>query len=135
MLDADYFKKVNDTYGHAVGDLVLKDLAKTMTETLREVDLLGRVGGEEFAVLLLHMTLPEALLVAERLRLKIAERKVALPDGSYLSFTVSIGVAMLTSSDKQLADLFNQADVALYEAKRQGRNRVVNYTEELIGSL
>ena len=134
MVDADYFKKINDTYGHAVGDLVLKDLAKTMTETLREVDLLGRVGGEEFAVLLLQMTLPEALDVAERLRLEIAERKVSLPEGDSISFTVSIGLAMLSDQDKQLGDLFKKADFALYEAKRLGRNRVVNYTEDMARS-
>lgn len=134
MVDADYFKKINDTYGHAVGDLVLKDLAKTMTETLREVDLLGRVGGEEFAVLLLQMTLPEALDVAERLRLEIAERKVSLPEGDSISFTVSIGLAMLSDQDKQLGDLFKKADLALYEAKRLGRNRVVNYTEDMARS-
>lgn len=131
MVDADYFKKVNDTYGHAVGDLVLKDLAKTMTETLREVDLLGRVGGEEFAVLLLHMTLPEALEVAERLRLKIEGGSVSLPEGGSINFTVSIGLAMLSDQEKQLSDLFKKADIALYEAKRLGRNRVVNYRENL----
>lgn len=131
MLDADYFKKVNDTYGHAAGDLVLKDLAKTMTETLREVDLLGRIGGEEFAVLLLHTPLSQALEVAERLRLKIAERKVGLPEGGSISFTVSIGLAVLTDQEKQLSDLFIKADLALYEAKKLGRNRVVNYTQDM----
>lgn len=131
MLDADYFKKVNDTYGHAVGDLVLKDLAKIMTETLREVDLLGRVGGEEFAVLLLHTPLPQALEVAERLRLKVAEHKVSLPEDASIGFTVSIGLAMLTDQEKQLGDLLKKADLALYEAKSLGRNRIVNYTEEM----
>jgi len=131
MVDADYFKKINDNYGHAVGDLVLKDLAATMSETLREVDLLGRVGGEEFVVLLLHTSLPQALEVAERLRLNIAERKVSLPEGASINFTVSIGLAMLTDQEKQLTDLFKKADLALYEAKKLGRNRVVSYRQDM----
>ncbi|MFA5628437.1 MAG: sensor domain-containing diguanylate cyclase [Thiohalomonadaceae bacterium] len=131
MVDADYFKKVNDTYGHAVGDLVLKELARIMTETLREIDLLGRVGGEEFAVLLLRTSLPEALEVAERLRAKIAALKVSMPVGGSICFTVSIGLAVLTKADQSLEGLFKKADVALYEAKKQGRNRVVSYTKEM----
>lgn len=131
MVDADYFKKVNDTYGHAVGDLVLKELALTMKEVLREVDLLGRVGGEEFAVLLLRTSVPEALEVAERLRLKIAALKVKVPEGGSVSFTVSIGLAVLTETDQDLESLFKKADSALYAAKKQGRNRVVSYTPEL----
>ena len=130
MLDADYFKKVNDTYGHAVGDLVLIDLAQTLISTLREVDLLGRVGGEEFAVLLPHTALDKALEVAERLREALAARKVPLPEGGTLSFTVSIGLAMLTPEDKNLDKLFQKADLALYQAKEQGRNRVIGYQEE-----
>lgn len=132
MVDADYFKKVNDTYGHAVGDLVLKELARVMTETLREVDLLGRVGGEEFAVLLLRTTMLEAMDVAERLRGKVENLQVCLPEGGSVRFTVSIGMAVLTADDQHLEDLFKKADTALYQAKRQGRNRVVNYTEGMV---
>lgn len=127
MLDADHFKSVNDTHGHAVGDLVLKDLAKTLTNTLRDVDVCGRIGGEEFAVLLPHTPLNEALEVAERLREALAARKVPLPDGNTLSFTVSVGLAMLTTEDQYLDKLMQKADLALYQAKEQGRNRVVVY--------
>ncbi|GLR64245.1 sensor domain-containing diguanylate cyclase [Marinospirillum insulare] len=129
MADADHFKKVNDTYGHAVGDLVLKDLAKTLTNTLRDVDICGRIGGEEFAVLLPHTPEEEALEVAERLREALAARKVPLPDGNTLSFTVSVGLALLTTEDQHLDKLMQKADLALYQAKEQGRNRVVVYQE------
>lgn len=131
MLDADHFKKVNDNYGHAVGDMVLQDLAKTLVEILRGIDLLGRIGGEEFAVLLPNTPLPQALEVAERLRLKLEERRVRLPDCGTIRFTVSIGVVMLTSEDPKLATLLQKADIALYRAKKMGRNRVVNYTPEM----
>lgn len=127
MIDADHFKKVNDTYGHAVGDLVLKDLTKTIANTLRDLDLLGRVGGEEFAVLLPSTNLTQAKEVAERLRLALAACKVATPDDGILRFTVSIGLAMLTNQDQQLDKLLQKADQALYLAKEQGRNRVVVY--------
>ena len=135
MIDADHFKKVNDTYGHAVGDLVLKDLAKTLMHTLRDVDLCGRIGGEEFAVLLPHTPLDEALNVAERLRVALQARKVPLPDNNTLSFTVSIGLAMLTTEDKNLDKLMHKADLALYQAKEQGRNRVVVYQQTITETL
>lgn len=127
MLDADYFKKVNDSYGHDVGDLVLKNLAQTMAQTLRGIDLLGRVGGEEFALLLPQTHLDAALEVAERLRLTLEECAVPLPEGGSIHFTVSLGLAMLTPEDHRFSDLLKKADLALYQAKQQGRNRVVVY--------
>lgn len=130
MLDADHFKKVNDTYGHAVGDLVLQDLASTLVTNLREVDVFGRIGGEEFAVLLPNTPFAQAVEVAERLRSQLAERKVRLAEGDSISFTVSIGLVMLSPTELELAHLLQKADVALYQAKKQGRNRVVNYTED-----
>lgn len=129
MLDADNFKKVNDSYGHAVGDLVLKALAKTVTQALRDVDIFGRVGGEEFAVLLPHTPLDKALEVAERLRVRLEELKIPLAEGKTINFTVSIGLAMLTPEEQQLDKLYQKADLALYKAKELGRNRVINYTE------
>lgn len=129
MLDADYFKKVNDTYGHAVGDLVLKNLATTVRKTLREVDLFGRIGGEEFAVILPHTPLDKALEVAERLREALAACKTPLPEGGTISFTVSIGLAMLTPEDRRVDSLIQKTDLALYQAKEQGRNRVISYQE------
>ncbi|HKM15694.1 MAG TPA: GGDEF domain-containing protein [Marinospirillum sp.] len=128
MLDADHFKKVNDTYGHAAGDLVLKDLTKTV---LRKIDLFGRIGGEEFAVLLPNTHTNQALEIAERLRVKLAKQQVPLPKNGHIHYTVSIGLIMLTPERKQLDKLFQKADIALYKAKEQGRNCVVVYNKAL----
>jgi diguanylate cyclase (GGDEF)-like protein/PAS domain S-box-containing protein len=124
MLDIDLFKKVNDSYGHKIGDLVLIKLAEVCKQTLREVDIIGRVGGEEFVILLPQTDLVEATEVAERLKESIAKSKVPLESGLPLHFTVSIGVTSLASKDDNLDVLLNLADKALYEAKEKGRNRV-----------
>jgi len=124
MLDIDYFKKVNDSYGHKIGDLVLIKLAEVCRQTLREVDIIGRVGGEEFVILLPETDLIVATDVAERLKESIANSKVPLESGLPLHFTVSIGVTSLVSKDDNLDVLLNLADKALYEAKENGRNRV-----------
>ncbi len=134
MLDIDFFKKVNDSYGHKIGDLVLIKLAEVCRQTLREVDIIGRVGGEEFVILLPETDLDEATEVAERLRESIAKSKVPLEGGLPLHFTVSIGVTSLVSRDDNLDVLLNLADKALYEAKEKGRNRVcVESSECLVG--
>ncbi len=125
MLDADHFKVVNDTYGHEAGDRVLVALANACAEELRDVDVLGRFGGEEFTITLPETTLETALDVAERLRLALSETKVPLDDGSEISFSVSIGAAHLRNPDEMLSDLLNRADSALYKAKESGRNQVV----------
>lgn len=123
MLDLDHFKKVNDTHGHAVGDLVLRELGTVLREGLRELDVAGRMGGEEFAVLLSETTLDQGLEVAERLRSAMEARRPSQPGGPTVTCTVSIGVALQTP-DESLDDLLNRADGALYAAKRAGRNRV-----------
>jgi diguanylate cyclase (GGDEF)-like protein/PAS domain S-box-containing protein len=123
MLDLDHFKAVNDTHGHHVGDLVLKALVQVSWQTLRDVDVLGRLGGEEFAILLPETDADHALQVAERLRQTVAAAKVPFDDGS-IDFTVSIGAATLVDSDTDIDTFLNRADEALYEAKRTGRNRV-----------
>ena len=123
MLDLDHFKLVNDTYGHHVGDLVLKAMVKVAWETLREVDVLGRIGGEEFAILLPETDAEHAFQVAERLRQAVADAKVPFNGGS-VAFTVSIGSATLVDRDATIDVFLNRADGALYEAKRTGRNRV-----------
>lgn len=137
MLDADHFKAVNDNYGHDVGDLVLKSLANTLIYTLRETDVFGRIGGEEFAVVLTQTAQTVALEVAERLRHELEQIRVPVQaSNQYASeqaksesvgITVSIGLGMLDNSDQQLDDLLKKADLALYQAKAQGRNRVVQY--------
>lgn len=124
-LDLDHFKRINDQHGHAAGDRVLKSLATTCRRMLRSIDLTGRLGGEEFAVLLPHTPLETALRVAERLRLAIAEGRMSLDSGQEVSVTVSIGVATWSPGDADLQALLNRADVALYAAKHAGRNQVV----------
>ncbi len=124
MMDVDFFKQVNDNHGHKVGDEVLKKLAEVCCQTLRDVDIVGRVGGEEFAILLPETGRDEAAEVAERLREAIANAKVPLPVGLPIHFTVSIGVASLSSKEDNMDVLLNLADKALYEAKNSGRNRV-----------
>ena len=124
MLDIDHFKLINDRYGHKVGDLVIKTLTQVCTASLRDVDVIGRMGGEEFAVLLPETDRSVAVSAAERLRVAIDQAKVPLADGLPVKFSVSIGVAAMQSADDNLDVLLNRADAALYEAKGSGRNRV-----------
>lgn len=127
MLDIDQFKEVNDTYGHKIGDLVLQKLSEVCQAALREVDVIGRLGGEEFAVLLPETDGYHALEIAERLRISIAQT-VLLPERERpMNFTVSVGVAQLIANEVDLDVLLHQADQALYEAKRSGRNKVCMY--------
>ena len=134
MMDVDHFKKINDTHGHKVGDLVLQKLAEICRDTLRMVDIIGRVGGEEFAILLPETTEQEAIRVAERLRQAIANAKIPLGHGLPLSITVSIGITSLMSKDDNIDVLLSFADKALYAAKNAGRNRIFNI-QDRIGSL
>ena len=127
MLDIDHFKLINDRYGHKVGDLILKALTQVCAASLRDVDVVGRMGGEEFAVLLPETDRAVAVSAAERLRAAIAQAKVPLADGLPVRFSVSIGVAAMQSVDDNIDVLLNRADAALYEAKGSGRNRVVGH--------
>lgn len=124
MLDIDFFKKINDNYGHKLGDAVLKKLADICKKTLREVDIIGRIGGEEFAILLPETDQSKALEVAERLRIAIAEASIPMKDGLPVKFTVSVGVASVASAEDNVDVLLNRADQALYDAKETGRNKV-----------
>ena len=120
MLDLDHFKSVNDTYGHAVGDRVLKRFADITLATLRASDIIGRIGGEEFALVLREMSPSGAAVVAEKLRAAVADdHSEGLP-----AFTVSIGISVIEPGDKSLDDVLRRADMALYTAKKDGRNRV-----------
>ncbi len=125
LLDADHFKMVNDTYGHDAGDRVLQTLANVCIRELRDVDVLGRFGGEEFTVTLPETSIETALEAAERLRTSLADTAVMLDDGQKINFTVSIGAASLNDDAESLTDLLSRADSALYKAKDAGRNRVV----------
>ncbi|WP_406666135.1 diguanylate cyclase [Gallaecimonas sp. GXIMD1310] len=123
LLDLDYFKKVNDTFGHLMGDAVLRDLGLLLKSTLRTEDLASRYGGEEFLLLLPQTPLTTAVITANRLRELIASREVA-QDEQHASYTVSIGVTALLASDHRLDTAIARADEALYQAKMNGRNRV-----------
>lgn len=123
MLDLDRFKRVNDAHGHAVGDRVLRHFAQVLRDALRKTDLAGRLGGEEFAVLLTGVDLDSARDFADRLRQRVADAHVTLDTGT-LRYTVSIGVALIAPADTA-DDLLARADAALYSAKQAGRNRVM----------
>jgi diguanylate cyclase (GGDEF)-like protein/PAS domain S-box-containing protein len=123
MLDIDHFKRINDGFGHGGGDEVLRSLGHRFVDSLRTADVVGRLGGEEFAVLLPETELQTAILVAERLRKVVAGEPVAMPEGVVCAATVSIGVAMAKAGD-DLDRLLSRADKALYEAKNGGRNQV-----------
>jgi diguanylate cyclase (GGDEF)-like protein len=124
MLDIDRFKHINDTYGHDMGDEVLKALCATSLGMIRNIDIFARLGGEEFAIMLPETTKAQAQTVAERLREKLSETYVLLPKGDRMTFTVSIGVSSITARTDNIESLLKLADIALYKAKRTGRNRV-----------
>jgi diguanylate cyclase (GGDEF)-like protein len=123
MADLDFFKKLNDSYGHAAGDTVLRAVAALMQETLRQSDLVGRYGGEEFAFLFPESTLAEAATLAERFRARCADYDIRLADGRLVRVTLSMGLADASECPLEIA--LKRADDALYAAKHQGRNRVV----------
>ena len=125
QMDLDHFKKINDTHGHAVGDEVLKAFTANCLEILRESDVLGRIGGEEFSIILPETDLAGALIVAERFRQTIAELKVYVEE-QIVHFTVSIGVTNLRQNDTGIEAVLRRADEALYLAKNGGRNKVVS---------
>ena len=126
MFDIDFFKKFNDTYGHECGDFVLIGVAEQIKGSLREIDIASRYGGEEFTVLLNNTAKEEAMLVAERIRLKIESHDFVY-NGQHLKVTISGGVSVFDSKKNPVKlpnEFINQADQALYEAKQNGRNRV-----------
>ncbi len=127
LLDIDHFKKINDQFGHNIGDYALRELAKILSENLRQYDRAGRWGGEEFIVILPDTPLSEAYLIAERLRIKASEMKLPLENGTELTLQISLGVASATLNYPNHTNLIDAADQALYEAKQSGRNRVCSF--------
>ncbi|MCS6914333.1 MAG: diguanylate cyclase [Myxococcales bacterium] len=131
VIDIDHFKRINDTYGHAAGDAVLKTVAAGIREMLRRSDVCGRYGGEEFVVIAPELTAEGAVVLAERIRKHVAAMHIPAPGGQgdepkIIRVTVSIGVASFDQgADAPIADLMHRADTALYQAKNQGRDRVI----------
>lgn len=123
MIDLDHFKKINDQYGHAAGDKVLVTACERWSAVLRSVDLLGRIGGEEFAILLPNSDREATWTVAERLRACVADEPVVI-EGQEIRCTVSGGMALVGAGDKCIDDALHRADDALYRAKGNGRNRM-----------
>lgn len=136
MLDLDHFKQVNDRYGHAQGDVVLQTFAQLASEALRPDDLLGRLGGEEFAILLPRTQREQALAVGQRICERLRDHRFPLEDGAPFQVTLSIGMHAVMSIGQQdsIEQLLSKADAALYLAKRSGRNQVRQYGPELAPS-
>ncbi|MEO1244155.1 MAG: sensor domain-containing diguanylate cyclase [Pseudomonadota bacterium] len=128
IIDLDRFKRINDTYGHDAGDRVLKAAATVFRDVLRDRDVVGRWGGEEFVMLLPATSVDTGMAIAERARRKLESLKIGLRE-SNVSITASFGVAFGPARDESLADLMDRADKVLYEAKENGRNQVMLYKE------
>jgi two-component system cell cycle response regulator len=125
VLDIDYFKAINDTYGHDAGDDVLREFATRIKKSIRGIDLACRYGGEEFVIVMPETDMAVAALVAERIRRRIASEPFAIDQGAKaIDVTLSIGLSALATNDTA-ATILKRADQALYRAKRDGRNRVV----------
>ncbi len=137
MIDLDHFKEINDRYGHLAGDQALLLATGILQRGLREYDLLGRWGGEEFLMVLPGTDDPESLAVAERLRDEISLSPLQLADGRRVTFRASFGVASLYHGSEEISFdvLVNDADLALYQAKRQGRNQVLRYSADLLAHI
>jgi len=124
-IDLDHFKKINDTYGHGVGDMVIKHFANYLKKSLRESDIIGRIGGEEFLVGLPGLKLDSGKSVAEKLRSGIANDSIMIDDSTTLHITISIGMSIYHHTEEiNLREILKKADTALYNAKNSGRNRV-----------
>lgn len=130
FIDIDFFKKINDTYGHNSGDCVLRGLAQILLDTCRVYDIVSRNGGEEFSIILMDCTASKAVQIAERIRKKVEKYNFEISDKETVNITVSIGIASYPEKTKQTNNLPENADTALYQAKRSGRNKVILYDNE-----
>ncbi|GFZ79771.1 GGDEF domain-containing protein [Paenibacillus marchantiophytorum] len=131
MIDIDHFKKINDTYGHSNGDVVLKQFGKLLKDASRSFDIVSRNGGEEFSILLYDLPHKHALVVGDRVRSAISKHAFVLNDGQTIKITVSIGAATYPDTKEELIE---QADKALYKAKMNGRNKVIS-NQEVLGGI
>ena len=132
LLDIDFFKKFNDTFGHIAGDKILKEFACILKDSCREVDLIARYGGEEFVIILPETYKEKAYSFAERIRKKTQNHHFFYNNDNYTKITISIGVANLPQDAADRETLVSYADKALYAAKQTGRNRVCMFSRELI---
>lgn len=134
MIDIDKFKLINDNYGHAVGDDIIRLMAQTAQNTLRKSDVFGRLGGEEFCAVLPNTSSRGASKAADNIRQEIENLEYITPRNKVVRFTVSIGIAMLQTQDVDLDSVMHRADLALYKAKKLGRNRVEFSTEDILNN-
>jgi len=126
MIDIDNFKDYNDRFGHLVGDTILRELARILKENIRQIDLIGRYGGEEFSIILTETGRQEALFVAERIREAVESQSIRAYDED-LKVTVSIGISIYPSDAREVGQLIERADEALYRAKLTGKNKICVY--------
>jgi diguanylate cyclase (GGDEF)-like protein len=130
ILDIDFFKKINDNYGHNVGDQVLKQVAETLESGVRATDIISRYGGEEFVIVLPETASDHAFKIAQNLRESIEQSSIVTPNGESLKWTASFGVAQCDTKKDSLSELTYRADLALYQAKESGRNKVCLHKDE-----
>lgn len=123
MLDIDFFKKINDNYGHDTGDAVIKRISEILLEQTREHDIVGRLGGEEFGVLLINSELEEVIKVAQRIRMAV-EKETILHNNHTINATISMGISIKDKETTNFKEFIKSADLNLYKAKESGRNRV-----------
>lgn len=123
LFDIDFFKKINDTYGHSGGDLVLHDFARVLGQSVRAGDTIFRIGGEEFAIILKESK-DVALMIADRIFQNLAQKKFAVGHEKWITVTSSCGLTNALSSDTEIGDIFDRADLLLYKSKHEGRNRI-----------
>jgi len=130
MCDLDFFKEVNDRYGHDVGDIVLKETAECIKKSVRSSDMIIRFGGEEFLVLLMDVGYDYSMDIAEKIRVAVEQKKIQTI-GGFLQKTISIGISEFPKDTQGLWEAIKFADVALYKAKEAGRNKVVRFIPDM----
>ena len=126
ILDIDSFKNINDTFGHDAGDRALEGFANTLRESIRSSDILARLGGEEFGIILPNTGKVDAKVTAEKLRLAVEQQRLVVAETQEVSLTVSIGVSTVDKRINNFDALLKEADTALYQAKNRGRNIIVS---------
>lgn len=131
LMDIDHFKNINDQYGHTVGDHVLRQLAEILPKNLRQYDRIGRWGGEEFIVVLPDTEISEAVTIADRMRVTTSETMLSFENGKQHTVQISLGVACISGTYPPLERLVHAADLAMYQAKQTGRNRVCSFDQSI----